>query len=252
MGNYQLSSNNFINSISSISSNNNGKTNSSSINDPSATSNSFIHNSARSSSSSSSLSSSPPKILDMQTNTLPSSKGRSNNILYQTESNYSLKTKQKPFTTSPANNSPFNSFNSISATSATNSLSTTNQILTNGGGSGTNSYLIGNKNALNLHSKTPNNYDSYDVTSSIIKSTNSNASGGGSGNGDGGSIHGNVSAVKNEFEQIIARNAGGATTASYGAGNYNTIGSYRVQYSSTNPFLPSFNPLESDEKKASD
>lgn len=56
-------------------------------------------------------------------------------------------------------------------------------------------------------------------------------------------VYGNVSAVANEFEQIIARNAASAGASnSAGAGNYNTLGSYRVQYSSTNPFLPSFNP----------
>lgn len=75
-----------------------------------------------------------------------------------------------------------------------------------------------------------------------------------SGNGGANSIgstttaiYGNVSAVANEFEQIIARNSSSAGAASahsnsIGAGNYNTLGSYRVQYSSTNPFLPSFNP----------
>lgn len=64
------------------------------------------------------------------------------------------------------------------------------------------------------------------------------------------SVYGNVSAVANEFEQLIARNAAAASTnasnANPAAPNYNTLGSYRVQYSSTNPFLPTFNPQQNN------
>lgn len=221
VGNYQLSSNNF-----SMNSNSNRKPinnpMSSSMND---TSTALIHKS-----SITTKSSSPPKLIGMHTNTLPSNVGRSNNIQYQSESNYSLKQKQnKPFTTSPANNSPFNAFNSISS-SATTSIanSTSNQTITNA----INSIGGSSKTLLNSHSKNLNSYDNHDMTNSLLtKSSNSNTTGG---------IH--VSAVASEFEQIIARNAGNASN--FGSGNYNTIGSYRVQYSSTNPFLPSFNDTD--------
>lgn len=61
--------------------------------------------------------------------------------------------------------------------------------------------------------------------------------------------------VGGDFEMMSASRhnssataSGHAFTASNGGGGgggnhgYNTLGSYRVQYSSTNPFLPSFNP----------
>lgn len=54
----------------------------------------------------------------------------------------------------------------------------------------------------------------------------------------------NVQAASNEFE-LLSRPV---TTSN---GGYNTLGSYRVQYSSTNPFLPSFNPQQMSDQSSS-
>lgn len=132
--------------------------------------------------------SSPSRTLSNHTNTLPSSIAR--NMLYQSESSYSLKNQPNSFA------SPGNSITSASVVPQTNNI-----------------------------------YGTLPKTSSPF-SGNSTAN-----------VYGNVSAVANEFEQLIARNATGTGQLNTtGAGNYNTLGSYRVQYSSTNPFLPSFNP----------
>lgn len=147
--------------------------------------------------------SSPSRTLGTNhTSTLPSSIAR--NMLYQSESSYSLKNQPQNNFTSPGNG-------------------------------------IGGGNV----PQTNNIYGTLPKTSSPF-----------SGNGVGTSasgtaaIYGNVSAVASEFEQIIARNASNSSAAAHsnpiGAGNYNTLGSYRVQYSSTNPFLPSFNPQSTE------
>lgn len=153
--------------------------------------------------------SSPSRTLgsNHHTSTLPSSIAR--NMLYQSESSYSLKNQQQHNFTSPGNGI--------------------------GAGAGNVSH-------------TNNIYGTLPKTSSPF-------SGNGGGNISSASasgtaaIYGNVSAVANEFEQIIARNASNPIAPHsnpMGAGNYNTLGSYRVQYSSTNPFLPSFNPQSND------
>lgn len=130
-------------------------------------------------------------------------------MLYQSESSYSLKNQQQHNFTSPGNGI--------------------------GAGAGNVSH-------------TNNIYGTLPKTSSPF-SGNGGANHG-SGNATGtAAIYGNVSAVANEFEQIIARNASNPIAThsnSIGGGNYNTLGSYRVQYSSTNPFLPSFNPQSTD------
>lgn len=132
-------------------------------------------------------SSSPSRSIS-NTNTLPSSVAR--NMLYQSDSSYSLKNQQTNFT-SPGN-----------------------------GGPQTN----------NIYGTLPKNSTSpFGTTAS--------------------SLYGNVaSATGNEFDKLIARhqNMSSGTTTNNSTGNYNTLGSYRVQYSSTNPFLPSFNPNQGD------
>lgn len=99
-------------------------------------------------------------------------------------------------------------------------------------------------------SQTNNIYGTLPKSSSPFSSGNGGNNTTNSGSVTGTTaIYGNVSAVANEFEQIIARNASNTSAAhsnSIGAGNYNTLGSYRVQYSSTNPFLPSFNPQSTE------
>lgn len=185
-------------------------------------------------------SSSPSRSLSNHTNTLPSSIVRSNNILYQSESGYSLKTQPKTNFASPGNNGFSNAFNSLtSANSALLSSSSSTALAaatqTQSGTASTTSVSITN-------SSFPSNsiYGTLPKTSSPFNGPSVTSG-----------IYGNVSAVANEFEQLIARNANnssnsnssnGAVSSSIGAGNYNTLGSYRVQYSSTNPFLPSFNP----------
>lgn len=197
-------------------------------------------------------SSSPSRSLSTHTNTLPASIGRSNNIHYQTESNnYSLKPKTKNFT-SPRisqlnteisdfdtdynkinsvtrNNSFFNALNSISSSNTAITTMNTNQISSTGMTIVTSANITNNSIACN------NIYGTLPKISNPLSGSNATAAG----------IYGNVSAVANEFEQLIARNAVTCNNTS-GGSNYNTLGSYRVQYSSTNPFLPSFNPQTND------
>lgn len=214
IGNYQLTSNNFIMTNNT---GNGGKSNftlSTSID----TTNTPVQKTT----------SSPSRSISSHTNTntLPSHVGRSNNIQYQFESNYSIKNKPKSFT-SPGNTTFFNALSSISAS---NAVTTANQTSTGVTNLASTSSIISNSNIYGTLPKTAN---------SLV---NSSATGG---------IYGNVSAVANEFEQLIARNATGnnsiggmSTTTSNNHGNYNTLGSYRVQYSSTNPFLNHFNPSD--------
>lgn len=223
MGNYQLSSNTYImtNNTGNGGKSSNFTLSSTSI-DPS---NAPIHQ--KPSSPSRSISS------HTNTNTLPSHVGRSNNIQYQFESNYSIKNKPKNFT-SPGNTTFFNALSSISASNAVTTASQTSTGVTN---LASTSSIISNSS--NIYGTLPKSANSL---------ANSNA---------GVGIYGNVSAVANEFEQLIARNATGnngigsmSTTTSNSHGNYNTLGSYRVQYSSTNPFLNHFN--SSDTNTSSD
>lgn len=141
------------------------------------------------------------------TNTLPSNLAR--NMLYQSESNYSNKNQLASITSSG---------NSISNTSST---------------------MITNNT----------------IYGTLPKSLNTHGTGNSTNGETGtGTAFGSVSAVANEFEQIIARNATNqsysfnthATHNSIGTGNYNTLGSYRVQYSATNPFLQHLEPQTSE------
>lgn len=156
------------------------------------------------------------------TNTLPSSVAR--NMLYQSESSYSLKSStQNP--TAPTNHlhSVTTNFtspgNHLSSTPASASSSSHHHNMTSQQQS----------NSMNLYGTLPKT-SAY----SLQNNTSGPISGG------GGSVGGG-----NDFEMMSAgggsgRNASSAITVSNGG--YNTLGSYRVQYSSTNPFLPSFNP----------
>lgn len=157
------------------------------------------------SSASALLSSSPSRSIS-NTNTLPSSVAR--NMLYQSDSNYSLKNQQQLNYASPGNNG-------IGGTSSAHAQTN------------------------NIYGTLPKNSSPFSGTSSYSSSLYSN----------------NITSTStdNEFDKLIARyqtvtsttaaNTGSGTiNNSYSTGNYNTLGSYRVQYSSTNPFLPSFNP----------
>lgn len=165
--------------------------------------------------------SSHTRLSDTHTNTLPSNIGRDSNQ-YKIDSNYIVQTKPNSIGKSSGKDSLLNTF-SIGST-AINST-TSNQTWTNS------------------QFKEFDKYDDHDVTNSLnSKSSNSNAN-----------IYGSVSAVANEFEKIIARGTGNKTftNLSQGSNNYNTMNSYRIQYSSTNPFLPNFDPQQpnnSDEK----
>lgn len=147
-----------------------------------------------------------PALGNSFTNTLPSSIARS--MLYQSESNYSMKNP---------------------ATSVTSS------------GNGVGGPLAAAQGNT-IYGTLPKSINSH----SAANSTN--------GASAPGAAFGSVSAVANEFEQIIARNASQhsnsfnthASHNSSGAGNYNTLGSYRVQYSSTNPFLQHLDPQTSE------
>lgn len=138
------------------------------------------------------LASSPSRSIS-NTNTLPSSVAR--NMLYQSDSNYSLKNQQINFT-SPSN-----------------------------GG---------------LHSHTNTN-----IYGTLPKSTSPFT-----GGNNASALYGNTTSSigGNEFDKLIAKyqnmssGSNNVSNSNSTGGNYNTLGSYRVQYSSTNPFLPSFNP----------
>ncbi|KAG4067868.1 hypothetical protein HA402_010554 [Bradysia odoriphaga] len=67
------------------------------------------------------------------------------------------------------------------------------------------------------------------------------------------SMHNNSllgSATGNEIELINRHSSGSTVTTSNGG--YNTLGSYKVQYSSTNPFLQGFNPQFTDSTSSGD
>lgn len=184
--------------------------------------------------------SSPSRSLSSHTNTntLPSHVGRSNNIQYHFESNYSHKNKPKNFT-SPENTTFFNALSSITSSS---NVTSANQTST-----GTNIISSAANSNISISSSI---YGTLPKSAAVTNSL-------GASNNSSGVIYGNVSAVANEFEQLIARNAnsnnsiGGmvSNSSSNSHGNYNTLGSYRVQYSSTNPFLNHFGePSTTDDK----
>lgn len=159
--------------------------------------------------------SSPSRSLS-NTSTLPSSVAR--NILYQSDSNYSVKNQQATtnFTSSGNNGMGISGGNGIGAVGNT---------------------IVSSPSPLNnIYGTLPKNLTTAYISGAI------------SGNGIAtSSLYGNtttsaVTSGGNEFDKLIARYSGTGGTNNIGAGNYNTIGSYKVQYSSTNPFLPSFNP----------
>lgn len=158
---------------------------------------------------------SPSRSLSNHKNTLPSQVARGNNQ-FQFESNFLLKNKGKNIA------SPGNTF-----FNASNSISTTNALVTLSSQTSTNTVISASTSTI------PNN--SFPIYGTLPKTTNSNSS---------GTVYGNVSAVANEFEQLIARNSCSnsiSNTSTSNHTNYHTLGSYRIQYSSTNPFLNNFN-----------
>lgn len=169
------------------------------------------------------------------TNTLPSQHvGR-----YQFESNYSLKNAKSKNYTSPGNATFYNALNSISVSSTTSSSSPPSNAM-----------------AMAMINQT----STTGVTLSSSPSTNISNNTHIYGTLPKSSV---VSAVASEFEQLIARNASGSNHSgitggsgmsasnivSNNHGNYNTLGSYRVQYSSTNPFLNHFGETSTSDDK---
>lgn len=159
---------------------------------------------------------SPSRSLSNHTNMLPPQVGRSNN---QFESNCLPKNKANNIT-SPGSTF-FNALSSISTSNTPVTLSSQTS-MTN---PASTTAAISN-----------NSFSSNNVYGTLPKTTNSCSS---------GTVYGNVSAVANEFEQIIARNACNNTTTNNHT-SYHTLGAYRIQYSSTNPFLNNFNSNSSE------
>lgn len=150
---------------------------------------------------------SPPKPLSYHINPIPPPVARVNN---QFDSNFLLKTNPKKFASPEIN--VFNNLNSIST--SVNSSSQASTVMTS---------------PSPLNTIADSSYSTNIIYSTLPKSTNSI-----------------VTAVANEFEQMIARNAcsnnsGMSNTSTNIIGNHSTLSSYRVQYSSTNPFLNNFN-----------
>lgn len=271
MSNYPAfkSNTNFIMSNSSANINNSTISNYTSSNNGSNNGGSKTNISSLSNDNNASYKSSSPSRLSNHTNTLPSNIARSNNILYQSESGYSLKTQQPKTNhfTSPGNNGFSNIFsNSVSNTNPLSTLSTSTQSTIATHNSQSQSVTIASTASAATISAN-SSFSSSNIYGTLPKTSSPFNNGGGNGSSGlnaTGSICGNVSAVANEFEQLIARNAsnniinsssnnGSGSISSYGsAGNYNTLGSYRVQYSSTNPFLPSFNPQSMNDSSNTD
>lgn len=185
--------------------------------------------SQRTSSPSRSLNSNTNSNTNTNTNALPSQHvGR-----YQFESNYSLKNAKPKTYASPDNATFYNALNSISVSSSPSSnvsaMTMINQTSTTGMPLSSSS-SASMSNATHIYGTLPK--------SSV------------------------VSAVASEFEQLIARNASGnnhgssvgggmsaSNVVSNNHGNYNTLGSYRVQYSATNPFLNHFGESSTNDDK---
>lgn len=241
IANYQLTSNNFI--MTNSNGNSNNKNNFSCDNGSANLPIQKTPSTARSLSS------------HTNTNTLPSHVGRSNNQ-YQFESNYLLKNKPKNFT-SPENTTFFNALSSISSSASASS----NASVTIANQTSNTSIMAASASSSAAGHLQNSTMATNNIYGTLPKSINSLANANSSG-----AIYGNVSAVASEFEQLIARNASGAnaiggnnTNAAAAAaivtnnyGNYNTLGSYRVQYSATNPFLNHFNPSSNDTNTNSD
>lgn len=193
---------------------------------------------------------------NITTNTLPSSVAR--NMLYQTDS-YNNTSVTSNFT------SPGNGIASSSSGTAVsgNGIGNHHTLSSSGGGGGGGG--IGSYN--NIYGTLPKNIsspfnNSNSITgvtgngitsppSSALSTTAASASSASSSLLYGNSTLSSTTLLPtggNEFDKLIAKYSGGGSSniISSGAGNYNTIGSYKVQYSSTNPFLPTFNPNSND------
>lgn len=162
----------------------------------------------------------------------------------------------KALTSVTRNNSFFHALNSMPGTAAAPSNAHTNHLVGVGGQTnGPVSLATANiTNSIGTYAGSNGIYGTLPKASSTVLGDRAMSA----MSAMSSSVYGNVSAVASEFEQLIARNAAAAASAANASGagaaavaasvgpNYNTLGSYRVQYSSTNPFLPSFNPQPSD------
>lgn len=189
-----------------------------------ATSSLNEHNNTSLSPSSLRKTSSPSRALS-NNNTLPSSVVRN----YQSESSYTLKNHHQPSMnfTSPGNHTN----NSSSSQSSTNT--TSNSLLSS-------SSSVSTTSTNHYHS---NNTSIYGTLPKTQFSGSSNHHGSSHTNSLLGSTAGN------DIELIGRHSSGSSVTTN---GGYNTLGSYKVQYSSTNPFLQGFNPQYTDSTSSND
>lgn len=184
------------------------------------------------------------------------------NMLYQSESSYSLKSSGAGVGMHVAGGGA----SGQSHTQNTNSLigsSANNYSLSNHHSTGVGNH-IGSSASASMYglangSLSASSAASTTAASTMLGSTNPMSIYGtlpksllGSGNISGAGAYGSTSG--SDFEMTSAMgglnggggmgmvSGGGRTAVNTSNGGYNTLGSYRVQYSSTNPFLPSFNP----------
>lgn len=189
-----------------------------------------------------SMSTSPSKSIinsnnTNNTNTLPSSLVR--NMLYQSESSYSLKNQEINFT-SPGNTLNWNSQTSNIYGTLPKSSSPFSSI----GSSSVATNLTGNVQSVK------NEFEQLIARNQGLSSSQSTLGSSGmssSGIGSSGLNTSSLSTSENSnSSSISASGLDSSAKSGLSYGNYNTIGSYRLQYSSTNPFLPSFNPNSTD------
>lgn len=180
------------------------------------------------SSSSSYKVSSPSRQLS---NIIPTSVAR--NLLYQSESSYSDKNQQQQNQT---NNfaSPTHIIGAMTSASSANSSqgSTTMNIYGTLPKMTASSYM-----SSSISPGTSAATSGLAQTSSVMDTIQNSSS---SGFGSIASTSNNFNFYSNDrqqFSSLINSNSGS---------NYHTLGSYRVQYSSTNPFLPTFDPPQGD------
>lgn len=111
------------------------------------------------------------------------------------------------------------------------------------GGGGLHNGQPGSSNPMSIYGTLPKSLGGG-VSNSMAATAAYGAGGIGGGSGAAGS--GSQAGSTFDMNGMVAGGGGsGRASASQhntSNGGYNTLGSYRVQYSSTNPFLPSFNP----------
>lgn len=176
------------------------------------------------------------------TNTLPSNLAR--NMLYQSESSYSLKNQEINFT-SPGSTLNWNSQTSNIYGTLPKSSSPFSSI----GSSSIATNLPGNVQSVkNEFEQLIARNQGLSSSQSTLGSSGMGSSGIGSSSlGSSGLNTSSLSTSENSnSSSISASGLDSSTKGGLSYGNYNTIGSYRLQYSSTNPFLPTFNPNSTD------